>query len=547
LLSFFCASLSPPVARPYNARILKGISMKLIASGAILALAFCANNAEAVGTLIPATHARDMVYDPARDLVYITNGTQVLRYSVSGGNFLTPITLGGKLFGIDLSPDGNTIAVADDSSTKTTGSSSYSTIHVDLVNADTLVDVKSKTTADYSVSGTDMVAYSADGSLLVTEREDCCSGAEPLLERLPNGAWQHIGNDQGSDLMVSTGTALSASGDGKVIGFEEPWDSPGSWGTYAPATHTLYFNLTQSNPSFFGIAVNDKNTQTIVYSGKADVYDQNHQFVTSIGGTGLDRPAGVAYHPVKALAYLPWYDTSEVRVYDMSTFQLKTTYKFVNTFPSTNAFNSVRTRLSPDGSLLMVAVDGGVRIFRMYAPLAAKNVSALTAPGQAVQITAAGSLGTTPKLISYKVPVKPTHGVASVSGNVITYVPASGFSGTDIFNYEAHYGRAVATASISVAVQKMSAIAATDDVAIADGNTPVFVPVLANDNNPGGRSLRIIVVSQPLQGLAAIQGNGILYTPPSAGTGTQTFQYTVSDGNGRTSKATVKIRLTNPH
>src|ERR1044071_638252 len=67
---------------------------------------------QAVGTFIPAALRVDMVYDSARDLLYVTNGDSVLRYQVGSNTFLSPFTIAGSnLSGIDLSPDGTTLVV----------------------------------------------------------------------------------------------------------------------------------------------------------------------------------------------------------------------------------------------------------------------------------------------------------------------------------------------------------------------------------------------------------------------------------------------------
>lgn len=54
-----------------------------------------------------------MAYDSGRDTLYITSGESVLRYQLGTNFFLTPFNLGGSLAGLDLSPDGNTLVVAD--------------------------------------------------------------------------------------------------------------------------------------------------------------------------------------------------------------------------------------------------------------------------------------------------------------------------------------------------------------------------------------------------------------------------------------------------
>src|SRR5262245_58943925 len=66
---------------------------------------------------------RDLVFDPTRNLLYITTSSGVIqRYDVTAGTFLTPFTMPGSssLNGADITPDGTTL-IATDSVTGATG------------------------------------------------------------------------------------------------------------------------------------------------------------------------------------------------------------------------------------------------------------------------------------------------------------------------------------------------------------------------------------------------------------------------------------------
>lgn len=54
-----------------------------------------------------------MVEDPARGLLYITAGNQVLRYDLTNRVFLPSFNFGTNLCSLDISPDNNTLIVAD--------------------------------------------------------------------------------------------------------------------------------------------------------------------------------------------------------------------------------------------------------------------------------------------------------------------------------------------------------------------------------------------------------------------------------------------------
>jgi hypothetical protein len=75
---------------------------RLIAAVFTTAMALCASGARADGTFIAAPNRTDMVIDTVRQMIYVANGTQVLRYDLSCDCQATPIALGGALKGMDM-------------------------------------------------------------------------------------------------------------------------------------------------------------------------------------------------------------------------------------------------------------------------------------------------------------------------------------------------------------------------------------------------------------------------------------------------------------
>ena len=116
----------------------------------------------AVGSFIPAANRVDMVHDAGRDLLYISSGAEVLRYSLSSNSFVPSYALGGSLYGMDLSPDGNLLAVADQAA-PVNGSN-----QVHVVDLRTGTDKPVFFAVGFGESGTYTVAFCADGSLLIT-------------------------------------------------------------------------------------------------------------------------------------------------------------------------------------------------------------------------------------------------------------------------------------------------------------------------------------------------------------------------------------------
>jgi len=76
------------------------------------------------------------------------------------------------------------------------------------------------------------------------------------------------------------------------------------------------------------------------------------------------------------------------------------------------------------------------------------------------------------------------------------------------------------------------------DEAVAQAGAATTIDVLANDSDPDGDTLSLASVAQPANGQATITSDGRLsYTPNDGFTSTDSFTYTVSDGQGEPRRA----------
>jgi hypothetical protein len=85
---------------------------------------------------------------------------------------------------------------------------------------------------------------------------------------------------------------------------------------------------------------------------------------------------------------------------------------------------------------------------------------------------------------------------------------------------------------------------AVNDAFTINEDTATEFEVLGNDTDPENDALTITTVGQAMHGTATISGSKILYTPALNYHGTDSFQYTISDGNGGTDTATVSVTIT---
>jgi plastocyanin len=300
-------------------------------------------------TFISAPGRMDMVYDPGRDVLYITSGSTVLQYQLGSSSFLTPYQLSGSLMGIDISPDGNTLMVADSSASPT---------NVWVYTIDLTTGQTNRVTfpmLSYE-RGTFAVAFGGDGAALVTSRYSG-SGSVPLRRYDPASRQTSVIGPG----WVRTDCMVSSSGDLSTILIAQTDASTGPFNRYDVASKAIIRNGGDNWYNFECAASRDASLFALPTYGGTFVYDGNFNFVTNIGG-----PIGAAFHPAADAVFFPINNTTYVQAFSTATWQMLAQYDFANTFmwPGNHAFDNGRIRISPDGQIIFVTVSGGVKYLR---------------------------------------------------------------------------------------------------------------------------------------------------------------------------------------
>ncbi len=127
-----------------------------------------------------------------------------------------------------------------------------------------------------------------------------------------------------------------------------------------------------------------------------------------------------------------------------------------------------------------------------------------------------------------------------------TFTPAANFNGAvPPVGYTVSDGSLSASSSLNLTVTAVNdAPLAVNDNFSTDEDTPVTLGIgalLANDSDPEGSPLTLVSVQAPVNGTVAIVGGNVVFTPNPDYNGPASFTYTVSDGQGGTSTATVAI------
>ncbi len=140
----------------------------------------------------------------------------------------------------------------------------------------------------------------------------------------------------------------------------------------------------------------------------------------------------------------------------------------------------------------------------------------------------------------------PSHGSVEVNpDNTITYTPDADYNGNDSFTYTVRDDSGntdTATVNITVTPEN-DPPEAVDDTASTAEDTDVVIDVLANDGDIDGDSLAIHALGTPSHGRVSLVDGEVLYTPDADFNGSDSFTYTVDDGNGGQDTATVTVTV----
>ncbi|EFO80749.1 Cna B domain-containing protein [Oscillochloris trichoides DG-6] len=154
-----------------------------------------------------------------------------------------------------------------------------------------------------------------------------------------------------------------------------------------------------------------------------------------------------------------------------------------------------------------------------------------------------GGTGTDPLLISFT-GFSPS--VAAVQALVqnITFAnntPTTSLSRTVTFIVDDGDGDTSAPQTKQISINNRPV--AVNDAVTMTFNTSQTVPVLANDSDPENHTLSITGVTNGAHGTVVIEGTSVRYTPNLNYVGSDSFTYTISDGNGGTATGTVQVTV----
>lgn len=176
------------------------------------------------------------------------------------------------------------------------------------------------------------------------------------------------------------------------------------------------------------------------------------------------------------------------------------------------------------------------------APIAANDTQTITEDATASILVLTNDSDADGDALTIQSVTTPSNGTATYLGDIITYTPNLDFYGEDVFSYTVTDGDKTATATVTVTITAVNdAPIAGDDQAFTIADQAITVDVLANDSDVEADPVSISAYTQGTQGAVDLVNGALVYTPIADFLAADSFTYTISDGQGGTTTATVNV------
>lgn len=203
------------------------------------------------------------------------------------------------------------------------------------------------------------------------------------------------------------------------------------------------------------------------------------------------------------------------------------------------------TAVNTNGVTSLFAFTHGRGAFKVTIPTSCATVSptnqAFFSPGNSGSVTVTKNLSATAPC--------DWHAVSNNSFITIDSGATGSNNGTVNFTVAPNTTGAARVGTMTVAgrnvtITQDAAPTANNDTATTDEDTPVDVNVLANDTEPDGDTLSVVSVTQGSNGAVSINPNKTVHYSPNLNFfGSDSFTYTIDDGHGGQSTATVNVTV----
>ena len=214
------------------------------------------------------------------------------------------------------------------------------------------------------------------------------------------------------------------------------------------------------------------------------------------------------------------------------------------------------TYIVTDGAVSSAPVTVNLTVTQVNHPPRAQSDSHSIASNTVLQVSAAQGVlsnDSDPELnlMSAILVSNPQHGLLHLEKDgSFNYTPANGYAGQDSFYYKATDGALAGnTVKVTINVNGTNSPPIADDDSYTISTDSVLQVnaangLLVNDSDPDGDQLRVLILTQPQEGILhqSING-GFSYQPRAGYSGPDSFSYRVNDGSADSNPATVTLEI----
>ncbi len=291
---------------------------------------------------------RDHVYDSTRDLFYITTDLGTIeRYDVHSRQFLSPLYVGNELRGLDITPDGKFLYVAEVITSDTEG-------FVYKIDLTTNEVATLSYTRDFGESGARDIAIGSGGKALFTTIY-AGSGWTPLREI--DLATDTISIRTAPYGEVRGGTTISRTPDGSKLILAEVNSTAGNIHIYDAVSDSFIGSTGMSGFVDVTSLNHDASLMAVTVNAGMRVLDADFNVVMTFGGYAF------AFHPTANLFY-HFTSDDKVAIYDTETWEIVHYMELaIPNMGTAQPFDDGVMTFSDDGTKVCISVDGGVSIY----------------------------------------------------------------------------------------------------------------------------------------------------------------------------------------
>lgn len=297
-------------------------------------------------TFLSLANIRDQVYDPTRNLLYLTTSIgSVERYDPAAQALLSPFAVGTSLNGADIAPDGSSLYVTDNQNGV-----------LRRVDLDTGGVTDLSFTPGGGENGTWDIALGSNGKGLFSARYSG-SGSVALREvDLASGAIVNRST-------IQQNTHIQRGADRSLLFLMQSNISSGPIGTYSSATDTFPRSAEVYMSHSNSLSAVNRNGTLIAMemqsAGGVGVMDANFNVVRTFAA---NFDGGVAFDPSRDLIYLADSVADQIVAFETTGWTERFRLPIGQNISASTPFGGGVMTVSNDGRFLFLSTPGGLRI-----------------------------------------------------------------------------------------------------------------------------------------------------------------------------------------